>query len=103
MFLHHLSGGALSFPTLFFLSMGLNQCWYLARRSREAESRLKAYNPAENPAGQIPTLVEPNRQLERKGWGKARHHLKDGEETWLIQQKGEEKSTADKLLVDWAP
>ena len=37
------------------------------RRSREAESRLKAYHPAENPAGKIPTLVEPHRQLERKG------------------------------------
>ena len=27
------------------------------RRSKEAESRLKAYHPAENPAGKIPTLV----------------------------------------------
>ena len=36
------------------------------RLSREAESRLKVFNPAENPAGKIPTLVEPNRQLERK-------------------------------------
>ena len=40
------------------------------RRSREAEIRLKAYNPAENPAGRIPTLVKPNRQLERKGLSK---------------------------------
>ena len=35
--------------------------------SREAENRLKAYNPAENLAGRIPTLDEPNIQLERKG------------------------------------
>ena len=27
------------------------------RRSKEAESKLKAYNLAENPAGKIPTLV----------------------------------------------
>ena len=41
------------------------------RQSREAESRLKAYNLAENPAGKIPTLVEPNRQFERpeEQWG----------------------------------
>ena len=30
--------------------------------------------------------------------GKARHALKNGEETWLVQQKREGKSTADKLL-----
>ena len=42
------------------------------RQSREAESRLKAYHPAENPAGKIPTLVEPHRQRERKGLGEAK-------------------------------
>ena len=54
------------------------------RQSREAESRLKAYSPAENPAGKIPTLVELNRQLERKGLRKTGHlppPLKNSEET----------------------
>ena len=56
------------------------------RRSREAESRLKAYHPAENPAGKIPTLVEPRRQLERKGLGRQNHQAKTNEETWLMQR-----------------
>ena len=36
------------------------------RPSREAESRLKVYHLSEHPVGQISTLVEPTRQLERK-------------------------------------
>ena len=51
------------------------------RQSREAESRLKAYNPAENPAGRIPTLVEPNRQLERKRLRIMGLHSKSNEDT----------------------
>ena len=66
------------------------------RQSREAESRLKAYNPAENPAGKIPTLVEPNRQLERKGLRKTGQHSKSNEDTWLIYQKNDEN--LDNLL-----
>ena len=54
------------------------------RRSREAESRLKTNHPAENPAGKIPTLVEPHRQLKRKGLGRQKHQAKNREETWLI-------------------
>ena len=61
------------------------------RLSREAESRLKAYNPAENPAGKIPTLVEPNRQLERKGLRQTGQASKSNEDTWLIHQKNDEK------------
>ena len=57
------------------------------RQSREAESRLKAYNPAENPAGKKPTLVEPNRQLERKALRKTGQNSKSNEDTWLIHQK----------------
>ena len=60
------------------------------RRSREAESRFKAYNPAENPAGRIPTLVEPNRQLERKGLGKTIHPSRTDDVMWLRQEKEEE-------------
>ena len=60
------------------------------RQSREAESRLKAYNPAENPAGKIPTLVEPNRQLERKGLRKTGPSAKSNEDTWLIHQNNDE-------------
>ena len=60
------------------------------RRSREAESRLKAYNPAENPAGRIPTLVEPNRQLERKELSKIIHPPRTDDVTWLKQRKKEE-------------
>ena len=66
------------------------------RTSREAESRLKAYNPAENPAGKIPTLVEPNRQLERKGLRQTSHSGKSNEDTWLIHQKNDEN--LDSLL-----
>ena len=66
------------------------------RRSREAESRLKAYHPAENPAGKILTLVEPHRQLERKGLGKPNHHAKTNEETWLMQRRGDQ--TPEDLL-----
>ena len=60
------------------------------RRSREAESRLKAYNPAENPAGRIPTLVEPNRQLERKGLSKTIHPSRTDDVTWIRPRKEEE-------------
>ena len=56
-------------------------------QSREPESRLKAYNPAKNPTGRIPTYVEPNRQLERKGLRKTSHHSKNAEDVWLVQQK----------------
>ena len=66
------------------------------RQSREAESRLKAYNPAENPAGKIPTLVEPNRQLQRKGLRKTGQNSKSNEDTWLIYQKNDEN--LDNLL-----
>ena len=67
------------------------------RLSREAESRLKAYNPAENPAGKIPTLVEPNRQLERKGLRQTGQASKSNEDTWLIHQKNDERHL-DSLL-----
>ena len=67
------------------------------RLSREAESRLKAYNPAENPAGKIPTLVEPNRQLERKGLRQTGQASNSNEDTWLIRQKNDEKHL-DSLL-----
>ena len=67
------------------------------RLSREAESRLKAYNPAENPAGKIPTLVEPNRQLERKGLRQTGQASKGNEDTWLIRQKNDERHL-DSLL-----
>ena len=63
---------------------------------REAENRLKAYNSAENPAGKIPTLVELNRQLERKGLRKTGQHSKSNEDTWLIHQKNDEN--LDNLL-----
>ena len=66
------------------------------RLSREAESRLKAYNPAENPAGKIPTLVEPNRQLERKGLRQTGQNGKSNEDTWLIHQKNDKN--LDSLL-----
>ena len=39
------------------------------RRSREAESRLKAYIPAGHEEGRSPNLVEPKRQLARPGMG----------------------------------
>ena len=65
--------------------------------SREAESRLKAYHSAENPAGKIPTLVEPHWQLERKGLGTQNHHqAKNREQTWLIQ-RSEDKNPEDLL------
>ena len=60
------------------------------RRSREAESRLKAYHPAENPAGKIPTLVEPHRQLEKKGMGRQNPQAKSHEETWSMQRNGDD-------------
>ena len=66
------------------------------RRSREAESRLKAYHPAENPAGKIPTLVEPHRQLERKRLGRQNPQAKSHEETWLMQRI-EDKNPEDLL------
>ena len=66
------------------------------RQSREAESRLKAYNPAENPAGRIPTLVEPNRQLERNGLGRTIHPSRTDENIWLRQKK--EKETPEDIL-----
>ena len=66
------------------------------RQSREAESRLKAYNPADNSAGRIPTLVESNRQLERKGLRKTGQYSKSNEDTWLIHQKNDEN--LDNLL-----
>ena len=59
------------------------------RRSREAESRLKAYHPAGNPAGKIPTLLEPYRQLERKGLGRQNPQAKSHGETWLMQRDGD--------------
>ena len=43
------------------------------RQSKKVESRLKAYNPAENQVGRIPTLVKLNRQLEKKGLGRTGH------------------------------
>ena len=67
------------------------------RQSKEAKSRLKAYNPAENPLGRIPTLVEPNRQLERKGLKSMGQQSRSNEDTWLIHQKNDEKHL-DNLL-----
>ena len=43
----------------------LNGC-----RSKKAESRFNAYHPAEKSVSKVPTMVELNRQLERKGLGK---------------------------------
>ena len=39
------------------------------RLSREAETRLKAYIPAQHEEGRAPNLVEPTRQLARPGMG----------------------------------
>ena len=60
--------------------------------SRETESRLMAYNSAKNPAGRILTLVELNRQLERK----ASYPPKANENTWLVQRN--EDKTTDYIL-----
>ena len=51
---------------------------------------MKAYNLAENPAGRIPTLVEPNRQLERKGLSRTIHLSRTDDVMWLGQKKEEE-------------
>ena len=62
------------------------------RRNREAESRLKAYHPAEK----IPTLVKPRRQLEKKGLGRPSHSSNTNEETWLMQRR--EDRTPEDIL-----